>query len=240
MNEHTWAGVRERVLALAAAPDTVDVFGRSGHRFALEAPLTAEELADLESSAGVTLPEDYRAFLLQVGAGGAGPAYGLFPVRRVQGRWRWEGDGADLADLARLAEPFPPLGPDPEEVEALLTERPEEEDFEDIEVFDTATEAWDERWDALMWAGDRTAGAVVICHLGCAYREWLVVSGPERGRMWADSRVDDIDLAPLLDERGAAVTFTRWYLGWLEQAEQAVAAAATTATATATAAAAAR
>lgn len=94
-----------------------------GHKWVVEDPLTQGELAELEAQMGVRLPEEYRAFLLHVGAGGAGPAYGLFPVRRVQGRWRWEGDGADLADLSRLAEPFPAQGPDPELLADVLAQR---------------------------------------------------------------------------------------------------------------------
>ncbi len=186
----------------------------------MEAPLTRGELAELEAQTGVRLPEEYRAFLLHVGAGGAGPAYGLFPVRRVQGRWRWEGDGAGLADLSRLAEPFPDQGPDPKLVDDLRAQRPEEEDFDDVEDFDDAMEAWDERWDAVMFAPERTAGAIVICHLGCARREWLIISGSHRGTIWSDDRADDVDLVPLLNDDGKPVTFARWYSDWLQQAER--------------------
>ncbi|MFE9975755.1 SMI1/KNR4 family protein [Streptomyces hirsutus] len=219
MVDQKWAGVRERVAALGALPASGEVFGSHGHRWALEEPLAEDELTELETQLGVSLPAEYRAFLTQVGAGGAGPAYGLFPVRRVQGRWRWEGDGAYLADLSTLAQPFPEKGPDPELLDALTAERPEEEDFDEIEDFDDAIEAWDERWEAVMFAPARTAGAIVICHLGCALREWLVISGPHRGTVWSDPRVDDADLEPLLDTEGKPVTFARWYTDWLAKAE---------------------
>lgn len=42
--------------------------------------LPLEELAAWEELAKVTLPEDYRAYLTQLGNGGAGPAYGLYPL----------------------------------------------------------------------------------------------------------------------------------------------------------------
>ncbi|MGF1431066.1 SMI1/KNR4 family protein [Kitasatospora sp. LaBMicrA B282] len=222
LEETTWAGVRERVLALAEAPGRAAVFGSASHGFRLAEPLTPAELAELEARIGVVLPAEYREFLLRVGAGVAGPAHGLFPVRRVQGRWRWEGDGADLADLSRLAEPFPRQGPDRALVRAVLAERPMEEEYAEIEDFDDAIEAWDERWEEVMYSPDRTVGAVVINHLGCAARQWLVLSGPERGRIWADDRVDDLDLVPLLDEHGAPLTFARWYLAWLEESERQV------------------
>ncbi|MEW2180312.1 SMI1/KNR4 family protein [Streptomyces sp. NPDC005406] len=114
MNDSMWVGVRQRVQALVAAPGSNRVFGAVGHKFFLEDPLSPADLADLEGQMGVSLPEEYRTFLLHVGAGGAGPAHGVYPARLIQGRWRWEGDGAELADLSRLAEPFPRAGADPE------------------------------------------------------------------------------------------------------------------------------
>ncbi|MFJ4839373.1 SMI1/KNR4 family protein [Streptomyces sp. NPDC088746] len=219
MIDQQWNGVRQRVAELGTQPASGKVFGSLGHRWTLEDPLADDELAELEAQMGVRLPDDYRNFLTSVGAGGAGPAYGLFPVRRIQGRWRWEGDGADLADLTMLARPFPAHGPDPEELEALLAVRPEEEEFEEIEDFDDAIEAWDERWEPLMFAPERTAGAIVISHLGCAQREWLIISGIHRGTIWSDCRADDTDLVPLLDRAGKPVTFARWYSDWLEKAE---------------------
>ncbi|WP_330294343.1 SMI1/KNR4 family protein [Streptomyces sp. NBC_00503] len=219
MVDQQWRGVRQRVVALGAQPSSGKVFGSLGHRWVLEDPLTDDGLAELEAQMGVRLPDDYRTFLTCVGAGGAGPAHGVFPVRRVQGRWRWEGDGADLADLAMLARPFPDHGPDPEALVTLLAERPEEEDFDEIEDFDDAIEAWDERWEPLMFAPERTAGAIVISHLGCAQREWLIISGTHRGTIWSDCRADDADLVPLLDQDGGAITFASWYTDWLQKAE---------------------
>ncbi|SED03151.1 SMI1 / KNR4 family (SUKH-1) [Streptomyces sp. 3213] len=219
MTDQQWVGVRQRVEAAAAGPAGSKVFGALGHKWVVEDPLTQGELAELEAQTGVRLPEEYRAFLLHVGAGGAGPAYGLFPVRRAQGRWRWEGDGAEMVDLARLAEPFPDRGPDPALLEELLAQCPEEEDFDAVEDFDAAMEAWDERWGAVTFAPERTVGAIVISHLGCAQREWLIISGSHRGTIWSDCRVDDVDLAPLLDENGTPVRFARWYTDWLEKAE---------------------
>jgi hypothetical protein len=219
MTGQAWTGVRRRVEAAGASAGNDKVFGALGHRWVLEEPLSQAELAELEAQMNVRLPEEFRSFLAEVGAGGAGPAYGVFPVRRVQGRWRWEGDGAELADLSRLAEPFPEKGPDPELLEELAAEEPQEEDFDEDEGFDEAVEAWDERWDAVMFDPDRTVGAIVISHRGCALRDWLVISGPHRGTLWADDRADGADLAPRLDHDGTPLTFARWYTDWLRQAE---------------------
>ncbi|MFE0425379.1 SMI1/KNR4 family protein [Streptomyces sp. NPDC058953] len=219
MTDQRWSGVRRRVRDLGVLPSSGKVFGSQGHRWALDDPLADDQLAELEAQLGVRLPDEYRTFLTCVGAGGAGPAYGLFPVRRVQGRWRWEGDGAHLADPSMLARPFPDQGPDPRERDALLAVRPEEEDFDEIDDFDDAIEEWDERWGALLFAPERTAGAIVVSHLGCAQREWLIISGTHRGTIWSDWRADDGDLVPLHDQTGRPVTFARWYLDWLRKAE---------------------
>ncbi|MFJ4467429.1 SMI1/KNR4 family protein [Streptomyces sp. NPDC089424] len=220
MTDQAWTGVRQRVEALGASCKSNKVFGALGHKWVLEEPLSHAELAELEAQVKVRLPEEFRSFLVRVGAGGAGPAYGVFPVRRVQGRWLWEGDGAELADLSRLAEPFPEKGPDPQLLEELAAEQPEEEDFDEVEEFDDAIESWDERWDDVMFNPDRTVGAIVIATRGCALRDWLVVSGPHRGTMWSDDRADEVDLAPRLNDDGTPVTFARWYTDWLHQAER--------------------
>lgn len=218
MNE-TWVGIRRQVLELAQAPAAEKVFGHLGHGYALADPLSHQELADLEQQIGVRLPEDYRDFLVQVAAGGAGPAYGVFPVRRGEdGRWSWHGDGADMIALDRLGEPFPVVGPSPARLEAMREEEPDEEAFEDIEDFDSAYEAWEARWEDLFWSDDRTVGAICLCHIGCAGRKWLVVSGTAAGQIWNDDRADDVDLACAEGPDGEPLSFAAWYLSWLAEA----------------------
>ncbi|GLF93406.1 SMI1/KNR4 family protein [Streptomyces yaizuensis] len=219
MSDQLWAGIRERVAALGALEPAGKVFGAAGHGWTLADPLSKDEVTGLEEQLGVVLPEEYRTFLTRVGAGGAGPAYGLFPVRHTEGRWSWDGDSADLTDLSLLARPFPGAHPAADAVDALRAQCPDEDDFAGVEDFETAYEAWEERWADVFLDPARTAGAVVICDLGCALREWLVVSGPHRGTVWSDPRADDADLEPLLDREGHPLTFHRWYTRWLEEAE---------------------
>lgn len=218
-----WQGVRERVAVLRAHPDHQKVhgvrFGNEGHGFAFEDVLSPEALEALESWPGVALPEEYRSFLAEVGAGGAGPGYGLFPVRRLANEpgWRWHGDGADMTEPARMAEPFPVVRTLDERI-AALGEAPDDDDFTDEDAFDRAQDSWQERVYELLDDPDLTVGAICLCHHGCAVRDWLIVSGPARGTMWSDSRCDDVDLAPILDD-GKPVSFRDWYLDWLDNAE---------------------
>src|SRR5690349_7191298 len=177
-----WSGVRERVAALADDDARAhQLFGVSGHHFRLRAALSDLELAEAEAEFGVRLPGEYRDFLRQVGAGGAGPFYGIFPLARTGGSWRWHGDGAELTDVARLSEPFPSTGADPQSLAALLTECPTGGDGGTADDFDARYQAWDKRLEDLLWNPDRTVWAVCLCHEGCAYRYWLVVSGSQRG-----------------------------------------------------------
>lgn len=107
MTDTAWPDISGRIAHLAADARAGAVFGAGGHGWRLHPPLTASELRDLEAQLGVELPGEYRSFLVEASAGGAGPAYGLFPVRRKDGRWSWRGDGADLTDFATLHRPFP-------------------------------------------------------------------------------------------------------------------------------------
>ena len=60
------------------------VFGASTHRYVLNPCLSEEQVRESESRYGIDIPEEYRNFLLFMGNGGAGPAYGVFsPQNRI-------------------------------------------------------------------------------------------------------------------------------------------------------------
>lgn len=77
------ATVHEAVRALAAADPTLRRFGAAQHRYALSPTLTGAALAALEHQLGAALPDDVRDFAALVGAGGAGPGYGVVPIDRA-------------------------------------------------------------------------------------------------------------------------------------------------------------
>ncbi|GIJ48798.1 hypothetical protein Val02_56840 [Virgisporangium aliadipatigenens] len=215
MNEDAWRGIRDRVLRLAGAASEDQVFASGAHGFALESPMTEDEIAGVESALQVRLPEEYRSFLRQVGAGGAGPAYGVFPLRQVPEGWEWAADETHRTDPDRLREPFTPHHVNGRLIDPLELRMPYQYDFEYRDDY----EAQRRRWHETLWHPDRTAGAVCLCDEGCLRRYWLVVTGDERGMIWRDHRVDGVDLAPLFDPYGKRLTFGRWYLNWLVDAE---------------------
>lgn len=55
-------------------------FGSGRHNFELRPCADPDDLATFESLCEITLPPDYRRFILELGDGGAGPAYGLLSL----------------------------------------------------------------------------------------------------------------------------------------------------------------
>ena len=207
------ARIRDAMKTLAGAPR--DVFGAIGHRFLLRPPRPEADVAAFEARHGVALPGDYRDFITQVGDGGAGPYYGVFPLGWRDAnvgdgleRWR-EGDGF----VGSLSRPFPLIEP----WNDLIGMPDEELSTANEAEYERKYEAFEERY----WDSSRVDGAIPICHKGCALRLWLVVSGSEAGRLWDDRRAEQRGLSPLLLKSGARATFSSWYEEWLEDALQA-------------------
>lgn len=211
----SWEGVADRLDLLREAyvrGPAQQVFGASGHAFIRAPALSEGDVEEVEGQLGVRLPEDYRAFLIEVASGGAGPGYGVFVLRRdSSGSWGWEGDGAELTERNSLNAAFAPSDVTVE-LAQLDAEAPSIDDAE-------AYEAWMDQRDDLLWNSTRTHGAVCLSHEGCAYRDWLVVSGPSRGQMWDDERAGDVDLAPSTTSSGVR-SFASWFGSWLSDAER--------------------
>lgn len=226
-----WAGVRDRVLRLRDLPG--EWRGRSrAEWFALEPVLSVADMAALEGWLGMRLPEQYRSFLIEVAAGGAGPCGWVSTVRRhVSGGWCWGGHLPDIwpsyncyceweLDPAALARPFPTWRMDHHDRAVLFGPPPFEENFTDPDAFQAAFDAWAAPVNAGFLAPERTDGAVEIAQRGCALSEWLILAGPAAGTIWHDDRADGADMAPARDRAGQPLTFHRWYLDWLESAER--------------------
>jgi len=179
------------------------IFGSDLHKFALKKPLALSEIARFERQYNVQLPADYKDFLANIGNGGAGPYYGIFELGKMDGigtalqSWS-ENNGI----IGTLAEAFP-LTVAWNDVAAMPAEA--EPGSEELETF--------ERW---YWDSSRVNGAMPICHLGCAQRIWLVLTGAEAGHLWRDDRTDYGGLYPVTLADGARATFSSWYRHWLE------------------------
>lgn len=70
---------------LRSTPTSRAIFGAVGHKFVLNPVLSETEVQAFETMHRISLPADYRRFLTQVGNGGAGPYYGIFPLGQMDG-----------------------------------------------------------------------------------------------------------------------------------------------------------
>ena len=205
-----WRDIRNAIQLLRESGASDLVFGAMKHKFVTNPCLSEREVSDFEKEHGISLPTDYRAFLMEVGNGGAGPAYGLFKLGEMD-------DGFDEGPwggvIGVLAKPFPHTSG--------------WNDASGMPIFDdawenTAREEQYEReygtWENTYWGTENINGAIPICHLGCAVRQWLVITGPEKGNVWNDYRTDHEGLQPLQTGGRDRVTFIDWYLAWLDEA----------------------
>lgn len=154
--------------------------GAAAHRYALNAPLTEREVSAFESLHGISLPEEYRRFVIEIGDGGAGPMYGLYRLDRS--------DLPEFADDDRavgfLAESFPhskawnPALADPS--------------YDEDDYFDPR----------------HIAGSFTLGHAGCGYLVRLVLTGEQRGTVWEDGRPSDMGVYPIA--AGFASWYLRW------------------------------
>ena len=93
-----------------------------------------------------------------------------------------------------------------------LTGQPDDELYEkDEQEYEKQLASFEKRY----WA--QLDGAIPICHLGCALRQWLVISGPEAGNVWCDNRAEDKGLSPLTRQGSERVSFLTWYRDWLNE-----------------------
>lgn len=199
--------IREKLERCRNAIKRPNVFGADSHEFKLNPPLHESDIVQFESEHRIRLPEDYRLFLSEIGNGGAGPYYGVFKLGEMDDGFkhkRWKVNDGFVGDLSK---PFPnsdtwndlPLFPD-------------EQDDED--AYAAELDAFDETY----WDTRNVNGAIPICHQGCAYRNWLIIVGPEAGNVWEDLRVDHKGLMPVESKRGHRAGFLEWYNDWLTDA----------------------
>ncbi|MFD7732091.1 SMI1/KNR4 family protein [Kitasatospora phosalacinea] len=142
-----------------------------------------------ETEHGVVLPEPYRTFVAEITDGSyAGPPdHGLVALAELPADWGGDPAGRDLA------RPFPLTA-------AWLWEDDEE----------TPGEELDARVD-----GVYRHGSVVLGTDGCGMYWHLVVTGPQRGRVWC---VTDVGAAPFGAEfgrTGATTAAPSGFAGWV-------------------------
>jgi hypothetical protein len=196
------------------------VFGSIGHQYKLRPPLPGSVIEAFERQHGIEVPQDYKCFITEIGDGGAGPYYGVFPFGQHDdghGYCVWE-HGHLVGDFSK---PFP-HATDWNLPDTFWDNQPDPSPDMPIEEEDRLMEAWDKELEQTYWNPSLVDGAIPICHLGCALRQWLVINGEQKGYVWSDDRVDHKGLHPVRDEAARPVTFSDWYMFWIYDSLQKV------------------
>jgi hypothetical protein len=197
-----YAQISADLAVVRSAKTRPGMFGEEAHEYRVNAPLSEKEISSFEKLHDISLPDEYRSFLLKVGNGGAGPSYGLFRLGEMDSSFTVEPWTSDI--VGKLSNPWPHRAEWND-----LTGQPDD-DCEDENLI--------EAFESNYWGPGNVPGAFPICHNGCALRELLVIRGPERGNVWYDARADYAGLRPLEDSHGNRLNFLNWYRQWLDEA----------------------
>ncbi|MCG7376161.1 SMI1/KNR4 family protein [Paenibacillus sp. ACRSA] len=198
MYEQQLARIQDKLHTLRNADVELSLFGAESHEYVLDPVWTTEQMKQFEQKWKVQLPEDYQAFLLTVGAGGAGPYYGL--EKPEDGVYAVLGYGDELNAIS-----------DP----CILTEAWNwDYDWYD----DSRTE---EEWSRLeheYYDPKWSAGMLRISDFGCGVSMNLVVKGSSYGEIWADDRANSNGIYPdhYMGNK-ERLCFLDWYELWLDQ-----------------------
>ena len=213
--------IQQKLAQAKAADKDLQVFGASSHKYHLNPPVSEAEVLAFEEKYGISLPEDYRAFVQTIGDANAqkletmaGPYYGLSAFGTQVDDLLYE--GSEIYLKAPCA-----LSPDMTQEEWEKLSAPLElEDFEDeddekdgyvIEVEDNYIEECGKVFGGLLPLGSQ----------GCAYYHALVLNGKYAGRVvnvnwdllkpvfafetnfldWYERYLDEVISGQLLDKR---------------------------------------
>jgi hypothetical protein len=175
------------------------VFGAAAHKYELHPPATISQVEAFEEIHGVQLPDCYRAFVLQVGNGGAsyqnsgaGPYYGIYPLGDHLDTLVYGNPKAFLKNVCLLS---------PKMTDAEwrnLTKALEEDNLSDKAYYLEFAKIY--------------GGILPLGSQGCTYVHGLVLNGPHKGKvvnleMSADQKPSFAPYASFLD----------WYEHWLDE-----------------------
>ncbi|MBC7809103.1 MAG: SMI1/KNR4 family protein, partial [Akkermansiaceae bacterium] len=175
-----------------SAPGGAGIFGADRHLWHLSAPLSERRVADWESDIGVSIPEEYRVFLTEIGHTGMGPSYGM------------EGLYTILTNPHRGEQQKPWMR---RFYQAPCLYHPDREGGGDEWLADVIGEDWEARYDDETF--DPQQGTLTLSQHGCGYETVLVLNGEFRGRV---ANVYFTDPAQFTQQTG----FLAWYEGWLD------------------------
>ena len=185
--------IRALVSKAAMADRGNKVFGAEKHKYKLNPPISMEKVREFEEKYRIKLPDEYVFFLTEVGNGGAGPYYGLYPLEKLT-----------------LYNPF-------------LEKRCTNGKIEQSLLIDKnlTIECWNRKMEVLedddkeyesIYA-QVIEGILIIGTQGCTYDNLLMYRGSEAGKMvYIDWNLEP-DYPPFFTH----MTFLEWYTRFFEE-----------------------
>jgi hypothetical protein len=180
----------------------LQLFGAATHRYKLNACLSREELQKFEVAAGVTLPDDYRDFLLRFGNGGAGPDYGLLSLKESIAEF-----GND--PLESIPRPFIP----PRSAGAKVDDRA----YPDDGLLPLAHIGCGHMWMLVVTGAER--GAIWSYQSGGDYEPACLELPDYPSGSTLEQRLEANDrlIDTLLSNPSRRLGFWDWYIDWLDR-----------------------
>lgn len=191
--------IKDKLQTLKAKDPELLVFGAGdnpwyniiGHHYLLHPMLTEAEIIQSETMIGLSLPEEYRAFLLQVGNGGAGPAWGMNQLTNSHPDEEFLKEYPDFCTME-----FPYYNSYAEGILDVIAK-----DFTHRGEFH-----------------DPFGGYLKLANYGHNMSAILVVSGEQRGKMWLlDEGTSITPFYQNLPGRESGAGFLDWYENWLDE-----------------------
>ena len=159
------------------------------HQYDLNPTIDAGKIASVEATYQVSLPPDYKCFLLGFANGGAGPGFGLFTIDEA---------------FERHLTPHLPF-PYETAMRVVYADTQTEEELKELCAFydDPRNEH----------------GKLVLGELGCGAMMDLIVTGPARGQVWIDDRSTEWGGLYPFDQfdNSSPLSFMNWYEVWLDR-----------------------
>jgi hypothetical protein len=210
--------LKKKLAQLAILDATFEVFGSESHQYQFKPCLSNKDIQAFESRHNITLPSEYRNFLLEVGNGGAGPGYGLSGLSGI--------DNEDFIpeklyqeNYENLSKPF------------TLTRA-----WNDLDLIVKNNTDFVANSDAY-FADKFIQGTLTIANYGCGIYAMLVITGEQSGKIWIDDRTNENGIYPASltfchtfhdtnpddfhpdsdSDEGEPLSFYDWYEDWLNR-----------------------
>ena len=200
--------IQQKLAQAKTADKDLEVFGASSHKYHLNPPISEAEVLAFEEKYGVSLPEDYRAFVQTIGNANAqkletmaGPYYGLYAFGTQVDDLLYE--GSEIYLKAPCA-----LSPDMTQEEWEKLSAPLETDEEELEEEGYVIEVED---NYIEECGKVFGGLLPLGSQGCTYYHALVLNGKYAGR------VVNVDLDLAQPKFAFETNFLDWYERYLDE-----------------------